>query len=164
VLDIKEIANYADASVIMQSIINSYTAPETKFTLNISGLTAYVTCVETQKGKKLPVPSIEPAIKEGLTRFGFTFTDTKAAADVAIDIKAKSRDGSEIMNSMYSSFVDMTVTAVDMANGAEIFKKTFHKIKGIDLDYNKAALKAFKNAGDEAANQAIPEILMALQR
>jgi hypothetical protein len=163
-LDLKTLAAYDEASLIMQSIIRSYTVPETKFVLNISGLTAYIKSEEIHKGYKLKVAAIEPALKEALGRSGFTFTDNRTAADLAIDIKANSRDGSEIMAGMYSSFVDMTVTAVDMATGAEIFKKTFHKIKGIDLDFNKAGLKAFKNAGDEASSQAVPEILAALQR
>ena len=163
-IDLKTLAAYNEASVIMQSIIRSYTMPEIKFVLNISGLTACIKSEEIHKGGKLKVAAIEPALKEALGRSGFTFTDTRSAADLAIDIKANSRDGSEIMAGMFSSFVDMTVTAVDMSTGAEIFKRTFHKIKGIDLDYNKAGLKAFKNAGDEAASQAVPEILAALQR
>lgn len=163
-LDLKALINYPEASVIMQSIVNSFTPPDTKFVLYVSGPSVYVISQEIHQGENLAIPAIEPALKSALSAKGFTFTDSPSAADITIEVKAQSRNGSEIMDGMYSSFVDMTIAATDITSGAEVYKKSFQKIKGIDLDYDKAGLKAFKAAGETAANEAVPEMIGVIQR
>ncbi len=163
-LDLKEPANYDNSSAIIQGIVKSASVPQTRFVINVTGLTAYIESHETHFGKALQVLAVEPALKNAMSARGFTFVDNKISADVMITVQAESREGVEIIGGMYSSFVDMTLSALDMKTGDEIFKKTYHKVKGIDLDFNKAGLKAFKNAGETAADEALPDILEALQR
>ena len=163
-LDLKAMINYAEASTIMQSLVSSFAPPGTKFVLYVSGPSVYVSSREIHDGQSLAILAVEPALKSGLADKGFTFTDKLSEADIAIDIKAESRDGSEIMQGMYSSFVDMTIAVTDMTSGEEVYKKSFQKIKGIDLSYDKAGLKAFKAAGDIAANEAVPAMLAIIQR
>lgn len=45
-------------------------------------------------------------------------------SDLYIVIKARSRQGSEMLG-MYSAFVDITVSVLDMHSGEEIYKNVF---------------------------------------
>ncbi|MCP4584136.1 MAG: hypothetical protein GY839_21195 [candidate division Zixibacteria bacterium] len=163
-LDLPALINYEEASIIIKGIVNSFAVPNARFVLYTSGLSVVVEAEEIHKGVNLEVPAIEPALKAALSEHGFTFSDSKAKCDLIITLKATSRDGSEIMGEMYSSFVDLTISVVDMASGDEIYKKSMHKLKGIDLSFDKAGLKAFKNAGDTVADQIVPELVEVIQR
>ena len=81
-----------------------------------------------------------------------------AGADIYITIKARSREGSEMFG-MYSTFVDVTVSAMEMSSGEEIYKNIFNNVSGQGLNAEKAGLKAFENAAEKISENIVPKII-----
>ncbi len=148
---------------IFTGFLNNLPVPGTKFILNVSGLTVCIEASEKNLGRRLDVPIMEPAVKNVLTEYGFTFTDEMSHADIFIELKAEARRGSE-MYGMYSSFVNFTISVVNMDNGNEVYKNAMQDIKGIQLSYDKAGLKAFENAVTEVSNNILSDLVKQIQR
>ena len=155
-LDISSFINQDSTSFIYQNILESFPLPETKVILNVKGLTFFIEADETNFGNKLEILYLEPKLKEILSNKGFTFIEDLTEADLMITLAAKTRKGSEAYE-MFSAFADLTISVIDMSSGDEIYKNSFNNIKGIDIDFNKAGIKALMNSSDKL-KEIIPEI------
>ncbi len=105
---------------------------------------------------------IEPKLKNVMTQRGFNFTTNMAKADIMLDLKAASRQGSEF-SGMYSAYVDLNISVTDMGTGSEIYKASKTGIKGMQLSYEKAGVKAFENAGKELG-KLIDQMIEKIQK
>lgn len=143
-------------------IVLNLSVPQTRFIIDVSGMTVIIQSQEQNLGQNLELLLIEPHLKTALADQGFLFTDDMGTADVLIELKAHSRKGSQVY-SLYSAFVDMSVSVTDLNTGNELYKKAFHDIKGIQLDFEKAGIKAMQNAGQKM-EQFLPEIIKPLQK
>ncbi|MHC4792499.1 MAG: LPP20 family lipoprotein [Planctomycetota bacterium] len=139
---------HEDLPVILRNMVNNLPVPSTKFILDILGLSAYIEANERHFGKRLKILYIEPKLKNMLSDNGFTFVDNTSKADLYIKLKAASRKGTKAYD-FYSAYVDMTISVLDLASGDEIYKDAFQSIKGVDLNYQKAGIKAFEAAGEK---------------
>lgn len=145
-----------------KSIVRNLSVPQTRFIIDVSGMTITIQAREQNLGRDLELLLIEPHLKTALADQGFLFTDDLGKADVLIELKARARKGAQVY-SLYSAFVDMSVSITDLNTGNELYKKVFHDIKGIQLDFEKAGIKALQNAGQKM-EQFIPEIIKPLQQ
>lgn len=150
------------ASVILQNIVKNFTTPSAKFVLNVSGLSTFLEVSEIHFDKKPELLYIEPKLKNLMSERGFTFIKDMANADIVINLKAASRKGAE-MHGLFSAYVDLNISVLDMATGDEIYKNSLNDIKGIQLDYNKAGIKAFEEAGKKI-EQILPELIKKIQK
>jgi hypothetical protein len=151
------------SSFVLSAVLNSLSVPSTRMILNVTGLEVYVEADETQFGAKMKQPRIEPAIKNMLVEKGFAFTNDMANASVVVNIKADSRQGSDQFG-LCVSYVDVTVSVLDMRNGQEIYKNTMNNVKGISDTYAKAAFKAFDEAAKQVLDGLIPKLVEKIQK
>lgn len=154
---------HADASPIVEKIVNRLPLNDCTQIFQVRGLTAYVKSREVHFGQPLQVLKLEPALKNILTQKGFTCLDRPGSADLLIDLQAESRRGAE-MYGMYSSFVELTISVVDARTGEEIYKNILHDIKGLDLNYDKAGLKAFENGAEQVQTELVPKLMQFIQK
>ncbi|HGY55642.1 MAG TPA: hypothetical protein ENK44_08080 [Caldithrix abyssi] len=150
------------ASKLVQNIVNHFSVPTTKFVLDVSGLTAYLDVTERPIEGAASVLYIEPKLKNALTGYGFAFTTNVAKADVMIKLNAAARKGA-VMHDLYVAWVDMNLSIMDMSSGKEIYKNSFANIKGINLDYEKATVKAFENAAKKV-EEVLPAVIAQIQK
>ena len=149
-----DIDNYItqDTISVIYNIIKGFPIPNTKFILNVAGLSIFVESNELNLGRKNEIPYIEPHLKETLSEKGFVFVDDITKADFLIEIDAKSRKGSTF-NKICFSYVDLTASIVNMNSGEEIYKNNLSNVKGGDLNFNKAGLKALKKAASTISDE-----------
>merc|ERR1712054_12341 len=102
-IDIASFVGIDESSAYYQKILREHQVPTTKFFLNVSGLSMFITTSETNMGQQLTIPFIEPSLKEALSNNGFAFTTDMSQADFAIDIKANARNGNTF-EGLYFSF------------------------------------------------------------
>ena len=157
-LDITDYFKEESSSEICVNILKSIPSKSTKFILNVSGLSIYFDSTESILGRKNNNLIIEPLIKESFAREGFVFVDNISKADFLINISATSRKGSHFQN-LYFSYVDLTISIVNANTGEEIYKNLFNNIKGADLNYEKACLKAFNNTAEMINSEIVKNIL-----
>jgi hypothetical protein len=151
------------SSVILSAVLNSLSVPSTRMVLTVTGLEVYVDADESQFGAKMKQPRIEPAIKNKLAEQGFAFTNDMANATVVINIKADSRRGSETMG-LCVSYVDATISVLDMRSGEEIYKNSMNNVKGISDTFEKGAFKAFDEAAKNVVDGLVPKLVEKIQK
>ena len=122
--------------------------PSIKFIVDIVGPSIYIQTSEKNIGAPLSVNIIEPKVKNYLIRNGCTFTDNISNADIKIIIYAESRLGSPFYG-QYVSFVDATISIINLSTGKEIYKNIFQNKKGIHLSYIEAGIKVYQEIGVE---------------
>ena len=81
----------------------------------------------------------------------------QVSADVRIHLKAYTRKGTEI-SGLYTTYLDMEVSAFDDSN-KEIYAKSVASVKGINLDYKKAGLKALNDSEDRIRTEVAQDII-----
>lgn len=157
-LDISKLINQDSTSFVYQNILKTFPIASAKIIINVTGLLIFIESEEINLGKELDVLHIEPKIKESFSEKGFSFTDDMSKADIYITIKARSREGSEMFG-MYSTFVDCTISALEMSSGEEIYKNVLNNVSGQGLNAEKAGLKAFENAAGKISENMVPIII-----
>ncbi len=149
-------------SKLIRNIVDHFTVPSTKFVIDVSGMTAYLEVSEKPIEGTASVLYIEPKLKNALTAYGFEFTKDLSKADVMIKLDAAARKGT-VMHDLYVAWVDMNLSITDMNSGKEIYKNSFANIKGINLDYAKASVKAFENAAKKV-EEILPRVIQQIQK
>lgn len=149
-------------SPVVVGMLKNLGLPGVNFIINVRGISVYLTVEEQHLGSQGNMLYIEPKLKNILSGKGFNFTQNPAEADIMIDLKAASRKGAEF-SGMFSAFVDMNISVTDMTSGAEVYKASKTGIKGIQLDYDKAGVKAFENAS-KSLEKLIDEMVTKIQK
>lgn len=150
------------SSLIIKNMVNRFAVPSTKFVLTISGMTAFLEVSEKHLSADNQILYVEPKLKNALTNYGFSFSQDISKADVVIKLEANARKGTE-MHNLFVTWVDMNFSVLDMSTGQEVYKNSFPDIKGIQLDYEKAAVKAFENAAKKV-EEVLPQIMKKIQK
>jgi hypothetical protein len=138
--------------------------PAARLVLNVSGARILVEVAESNLGKPLDVPIVEPFIKKELATRGFSFVESVADADYLIRITANTREGAKIGSSMRSSFADVAVSLTDLASGEELHQDVVADKAGIQLSFEKAGVAALEVAAEEATGTLVAEIHRAISR
>jgi len=157
-IDLLSYVNQDNSSTLLINLVNNFTVPYCLINIELKNLIIYVESSEVNINQDLNIRFLEPEIKNSLAEVGYEFVDTRSDADYLFDINAKSRKGSEIQG-LYSAFLDLNISIIDLSSGLEQYKLSKNNIKGIHLDYLKAGLKAFEVAADYINTKMLPEIL-----
>ena len=56
-------------------------------------------------------------------------------------------------------YVNLSISVIRIASGEEIYKGSVGDVKGIDVDYESAGLKALENAAMIIEEGLLPEVL-----
>ncbi len=135
-----------------QRLIKSLPQEKVRFMVKINGLTVHLETAENDaNGAPLPNPILGPKIKSILGKSGHQFTDDFSEADWHIRIDARSRNGNSI-GALFFSYVDATISVVDLKNGRELYGNTFENVKGGGGSFEQASLKAFQTISETIAN------------
>ncbi len=145
------------ANALFNQLTKNLTTPQTKILLNVTSMQIFIEAKEENLGHPVEMLYIEPRLKKILSDSGFVFVDSPADADYLIQVQAATRKGAQVYN-LYSAFGDVTISVIDLSSGNELFKKAINNFKGIQLDYEKAGIKALQEGG-KRVEQIIPDII-----
>ncbi|MBN1406578.1 MAG: LPP20 family lipoprotein [Calditrichaceae bacterium] len=145
---------------LIYNLLKNLAIPSARIIINVGGISCFMESSESIIGEIPEMLYVEPKLKKILTDKGFSFTDNIADADILIKVEALAREGAQVYN-LFSSFADLSISVTNLENGQEVYKNSFSGIKGIQLDYKKAAIEALKNAGkkmDEISSELISKL------
>jgi len=145
------------------SLLKSLKRPHTQIVFNVSGPAIFLKISEKTDGKPIPLPRVEPALKDKLARRGYTFVSDINQADFLIELQCEARSGSQ-MQSLYSAFADLNLSVIQLSDGKELDKSNLTRVKGIDLSFEKAQYKALDEIGSRLKSELIPTMLEQLNK
>ena len=160
-VDLQQLMKTID-SPVLAGIILSIPSASTRIILDVSNPTIYLDARETFNGRVLKQLQVEPKLKNHFIVEGFHFVDDPRNADWQMTLNATATRGTEY-SGMYTTFADVSLNVVDRKSGAEIYKNSLSRVKGIDLNYTNAANKALNSAADKMILTILPEIMESLK-
>jgi hypothetical protein len=160
-VDVEQLMGSIESPILI-GIIRSIPPTSTRIILDVSNPSIYLESNESFNGRTLKQLQVEPRVKNHFIGEGFHFVDNPKDADWQMTLIATATRGTEY-SGMYTAFADVSLNVVDRNSGAEIYKNSLSREKGIDLNYTNAANKAFNTAADKMIVTILPEILKSLK-
>jgi len=136
--------------------------PDVRFTVAVSGQPVFVDSDERNLDDKLELAILSSAIESELTSNGFDFVPNPNLADITLYIEANTRRGSTI-GKMGVAYLDLTISVVNRVSGNCIFTRSLDNVKGIDLEYENAGLRAYRKAEQDLLPQLLEEMQQAIR-
>lgn len=149
-------------SPLLTVLVNNIPPSNTRIILEVINPYIYLESSELFDGRALPQLQVEPQLKNHFITEGFNFVDEPDQADWQMTLSASASKGTEY-SGMFTTFANVSLSVIDRQSGAEIYKNSLSRVKGIDLSYDNAANKAFANAAEELNATIIPEILESIK-
>ncbi|MCG8387813.1 MAG: LPP20 family lipoprotein [Cytophagales bacterium] len=144
-------------SELLAAIMKQLPAPKKEVLVETKTLTLYISSAENNLGKPLPKGLLNSMLVGALGQQGAVFTDDEKDADLLMKVTADTREGSEL-SGLFTSFLDITVQVVDKSTNKEIYADAIYDLKGIQLSYEKAGLKAYQDAREKIEKELAPNI------
>ncbi len=144
-------------------LIGSLTVPETRVPIERVMPKFKLGGGESNLGKPMAEAPLAMAIRESLTAQGFREVDRDADADLLVEVSADTRGMGE-SNGFFTVALDETVKARDRKTSEVIYAGGKQGLKGIQLDYAKAGLDAYKKAAAEMRNEVAPALINSVLR
>ena len=104
----------------------------------------YIISNEENLGRKMDGTPLTSAIMTSLGRRGIRFTNSKADADLILNIDADTRKAGSAQG-FNTSNLAVNIDFTDVKSGESRYSVSKNNLKGVDLDYEKAGLKAYQN-------------------
>lgn len=121
----------------------------------------YISSSEKNLGQMLNGGELATILKGELTKSGFSFTNNSAQADLLINLQANTTQGGQ-SNDFYVSYLNLTLTVKDKRSGLVVFEDGLQSMKGVQLNYTKAGLNAYKKAGEELKKNKTDDLISAI--
>ena len=160
-VDIEQLLKSIESPILL-GIIRSIPPTSTRVILDVANPSIYMESTEIFNGRTMKQLQVEPRLKNHFIGEGFHFVDNPKDADWQMTLIATATRGTEY-SGMYTAFADVSLNVIDRKSGAEIYKNSLSREKGIDLNYTNAANKAFNTAADKMIVTILPEILKSLK-
>ena len=136
-IDLENFLGISPVTSYYQKILNSFNVPSTTFYLSVSGIPVYI-------NERKDDFYIIPKIKQVLSESGFEFVSDYENALMFIEVDEKIREGGSFYNQSVS-YVDAKVDITDLKTGASVYSNAFNSVKGVDINHEKASIKALNN-------------------
>jgi hypothetical protein len=162
-LDLQALAGGEQTSAVVRTVLGSFTLPETRFVLSVSGVEVFLDADEAMFGKPLQEKRIEPRLKAELGARNFTLVDKRSRASLVISVKADVRKGSEGFGLAFV-FASATVSVLDLESGREIFHSSIDDVKEGSDSFEKAAFKSLHTLAGRIAAELVPQLVEKVQK
>ncbi len=151
-IDIPSYLNLDEQDPRLKRLLPSIPKEKVRFMLKVSGPSIQIDALESdQYGKALSTPILGPKIKSMLSQNGYSFTEQFTEADLVVNIRANAKAGKNF-GGLFFSYIDATISIVDMQAGKEVYSNSFENVKGGAGSYPQATMKAYQAIAETITN------------
>ncbi|MEM9053242.1 MAG: hypothetical protein AAGC47_14410, partial [Bacteroidota bacterium] len=104
----------------------------------------FIDATEKNLGSKMTGEPITAAIVASLNRKGVRFTEEQRKADVIIELESDTKETGEAQGSS-TVRLELEVDVIDASKNESVYKISKSDIKGVDLTFEKAGVRAYQN-------------------
>jgi len=147
--------------LFIKPLIGSLTVPELHVPIDRTMPRVFVLAVESNMGQPVKDAGIALGLKEELTAKGFRFVDRATDADLLLNINSTTREGGG-SNGFFTAYLDVSYSFRDRKTNDVISEGGKQGVKGIQLDYAKAGMDAYKKAGQDLRKELSNAMITSL--
>lgn len=160
-LDMDALVSKELDQALVNVLLKSLTVPEARAPIDLRMPRVLMRALETNLGQPLSDAGVGVVFREELTRKGFRMVDREAEADLLLNLNASTRQGGEA-SGFFTSYLDVTYAFRDRKTGEVVHEGVKQGVKGVQLDYPRAGLDAYKKAAQEIRKDLMPGMINAL--
>jgi hypothetical protein len=160
-LDMDALVSKELDAALVRPLLASLTVPEKRAPVDLRMPRVFMRANETNLGQPVNDAGVSVVLREELTRRGFRFVEREQDSDLMLDLQATTRQGGE-SNGFHTAFLDMVFTFRDRKSGDVVHEGGRQGVKGVQLDYARAGVEAYKRANQEVRNDLVPAMLNSI--
>jgi LPP20 lipoprotein len=160
-LNVDELVSKDLDPVFTKPLLASLTIPELHVPIDRVMPKVFVQATETNMGQAVSEAGVALGLKEELSNKGFRFVNKASDADLVLELKSSTRQGGEA-SGFFTAFLDVAYTFRDRRSDEVVAEGGKQGVKGIQLDYTKAGMDAYKKAGQELRKGLATTMINAL--
>lgn len=153
-------------TVLKNILLKTLSSPINTINIDVTGVKLYINSVEKNMGTLLDINILAPALSGALSKKGFTMVNSIKEADYTVEIQAETMKGSAVTQNedIVNSMLNVSLNIKQPKSNTSVFKDALVNIKGIQLNYEKAGMDAFKKAKEQLIDfRYINNIVNAIQ-
>lgn len=151
--------NQATQSDFIQQLFKSVKTHQIIVPVYVYTPTVFVESDEKHFGLKGNFSDLRFAAESALSAQGFTSIGSKNDAQLIMTITANTEKGRQLNGQkMYTSFLSLSVQVKDL-NQKLVYSKSIQRLKGIQLDFEKSDLDAYRLASNKIKDEIIPDFI-----
>ncbi|MBK8500341.1 MAG: LPP20 family lipoprotein [Flavobacteriales bacterium] len=147
---------------LVKVIVGSLTIPAVQVPITMQMPRVHMRAQESNLGQPVGDAGIAVIVREELTRKGFRFVERESEAELLLMLTASTRQGGE-SEGFFSTYLDVAYNFRDRKSQDTVHEGTMQGVKGVQLNYAKAGLDAYKKAGQALRKDLVPAMMGALQ-
>lgn len=155
--DMQAITRNDKSRLMWLQVIDPQALPREKIILEVSRPVVLLLSDEKQFGQVRSTQVLEAASRQRMQRDGIRFGDKPETADYRMVLQSDVRQG-PISNGMYTALLDVKLVLTDAA-GQEKYSKVLSSVRGVQLDFNRAAEAAYCRAAEDLELTVLPAML-----
>jgi hypothetical protein len=160
-LDMDALVSKELDAAFVRPLVASLTVPEKRAPIDLQMPRVFMRSNETNLGQPVNDAGVAVVVREELTRRGFRFVEREADSELVLDLLATTRKGGE-SNGFHTVFLDMSYTFRDRRSGDTVHEGGRQGVKGVQLDYPRAGMEAYKRANQDVRNELVPAMLSSV--
>jgi len=149
-------------SKLMQSFIKGLPEVKKYVPLNVLLPKIYILSDEKILGKDESSKTLLNTFKEVLVKRNYEVVSKKIRDGLTIYIKSDTK-GTTTTSKFVAAYLNGQITVKDNANGKVLYSKSLINIKGVQLDEQKASLKAYEKTAELINKKIISDMLKTIQ-
>ena len=146
---------------LVKPLMAGLSVPERRAAIDVEMPRLHMVAKESNMGEAITEGGAALALKEELSRKGFRFVDGPSEADMIMTVNASTREGGTA-NGFFTAYLDISFSFRDRKKNEVIYEGGRQGVKGVQLNYTKAGLEAYKKASQEVRKELVPAMMDAI--
>jgi hypothetical protein len=157
-LNMDELVSKEQDPVLTKGVVASLTVPEKHIPIDLVMPKVFISATETNLGQPIGDAGLAQVVREEFTARGLRFVDRERDADLLLDLSSSTRQGGE-SNGFFTAHLDMSLTFRDRRTREVLHEGGRQGVKGVQLNYEKAGLDAYKKAAQDLRKDIVPAMI-----
>jgi hypothetical protein len=145
----------------MRKLTETLTGAEGRIDIDYRAPSVHISATEMNLGETLKNQPLTSAMITALGRRGVRFTNTADEADLHFKVNANTIK-SDRTQGFYTSTLDLNIEVIESISGETVYKMVKNDVKGVDLNYEKAGMKAYQNITRNIESELMRNIASSL--
>lgn len=142
-------------------LVASLTVPQKQVPIDVTLPRVLMRAEEANMGNPVSEGGLAMVLREEFTKRGFRFVEREAEADLLLLVNSTTRQGGEA-NGFFTAYLDASFSFRDRRSGDVVHQGGRQAVKGVQLDYQRAGMDAYKRSTEELRRDLVPAMLKAM--
>lgn len=156
-VDVDELFDAFTRDPFMRELLKNFEGAKSDIPMSYNPATIWISSSEKNLDNDMNPFILTSAIKSSLAAKGVHIVDSASKADVKLTLSANTKARGESQG-FASTFLNFDIEIRDAKTGASVFNVSKSNVKGVDMNFEKAGIKAYRNLSRNLDSEIISKL------